>query len=54
MSITGPKSRGNFPIHACFRKCKNRDTQKCEDCFIYKGQPLNYISIEDENDKKES
>ncbi len=37
----GIKSRGNWAIQHCFKKCANRD-KKCDDCFTRNGKPTKY------------
>lgn len=57
----GMKSRGNFSVNACFKKCANRDLMTivegrsynfCKECF---GNPGNFkplITKESTDDKK--
>lgn len=37
----GYKSRGNFPIKVCFKKCDNRD-KKCNICVCIQGKMTEY------------
>ena len=33
-----PKTRSNYPVRACFRACKHRETKVCDGCFPHLGK----------------